>query len=489
MLMGKIFKRGLITSTLCFSMFLLSGCGGGGDSAPAKTTASASMSLNTLESGKTPLTLDLTDLSVQVKKSIKNTNSILNCEVGQEPVFDHVLITVSKADIVKTLNLSVGCGNIASGQLDGLTSGNWLIKASIYDASNNELFTANTAVYILPNKTFIVDLPFTFDNSNGTGGAIFNVTINSTLQQELAWTPAPILLPANGNYVYLSSTVGDYIGAGKNYLYKGDEFSLSSNDAKVNIGVQGLDNADWSGGFALPDSVSTLQAGSYTGLTRLPFSNAKTGGLEWTGNGRGCNTSLSWVVIDQATYEAGALKSIDYRFAQHCESDPNNALFGAVHWVSPNASVGTNWQPDPNALPASGNYIYLQSDSGDYIGAGKNYLFTPSTATVAVTADKNVLGVNVNTNTWWNAYFAIPNSNTTLVKGLFNGLTRYPFHDVTVGGLDWSGDGRGCNQETGWVAIDDVKYISGELQSIDVRFEQHCEGGTPALRGKIHWVK
>lgn len=485
-------KSAFTFTALCIAIFTLPGCGGSdsGSESPSasakETTTPAALSVKQADESGVPFSLDLADLSA--KAGVKAIKPAIVCDSGKAPSFDHVIIKIAKDSVVKTLNLPVDCGNIANGRLDGLDKGNWKIAAAVYDAANNQIFTAKSAVYILPDKVFTVDLPFTVSDSNGTGGVIFNVSINSSLQQELNWLPAPTLIPKTGNYVYLSSTAGDYIGAGKNYLYKNNEFSLSSSNASLNIGVDGVNNTDWNGGFRLPDTLSTLQAGSYTGLTRLPFSSTKTGGLDWTGNGRGCNQSTSWMVIDQATYDAGALKSVDFRFAQHCENDPNNALFGAVHWVSPSSSLGTKWQPDPKAVPATGNYIYLQSDKGDYIGQGKNYLFTPTDANLSVRADKNVLTVGVNTDTWWDANFAIPDSNKTLVKGLYTGLTRYPFHNTKVGGLDWGGDGRGCNEETGWVAIDSVKYQAGVLQSIDLRFEQHCEGGTPALRGKIHWV-
>ncbi len=38
------------------------------------------------------------------------------------------------------------------------------------------------------------------------------------------------------------------------------------------------------------------------------------------------------------------------------------------------------------ATPASGNYLYLQSDPGDFVGMGGNYLFTPSNYTIISTA-------------------------------------------------------------------------------------------------------
>jgi hypothetical protein len=53
--------------------------------------------------------------------------------------------------------------------------------------------------------------------------------------------------------------------------------------------------------------------------------------------------------------------------------------------------------------------------------------------------------------------------------------------------MDWSGNGRGCNTLSGWFVVDQVSYSLGAMTSIDMRFEQHCEGGLPALHGVIHW--
>jgi hypothetical protein len=35
--------------------------------------------------------------------------------------------------------------------------------------------------------------------------------------------------------------------------------------------------------------------------------------------------------------------------------------------------------------------------------------------------------------------------------------------------------------------VDKVTYALGNLSELDLRFEQHCEGGAPAMHGKIHW--
>jgi hypothetical protein len=66
---------------------------------------------------------------------------------------------------------------------------------------------------------------------------------------------------------------------------------------------------------------------------------------------------------------------------------------------------------------------------------------------------------------------------------------RYPFNNPTKGGLAWSGQGRACNRINGWFVIDSVVRVAGQLSLVDMRFEQHCNGRTDALRGAMHWTR
>jgi len=90
---------------------------------------------------------------------------------------------------------------------------------------------------------------------------------------------------------------------------------------------------------------------------------------------------------------------------------------------------------------------------------------------------------------WWNGDFEVMNSLSQLQPGYYGGLQGSGFGNPVKGGLDWSGDGRGCNTLTGWFVIDSVTYSAGSLASIDLRFEQHCEGVPAALHGAIHWIR
>ena len=298
--------------------------------------------------------------------------------------------------------------------------------------------------------------------------------------------------PNAPNSVHLQSDAGDWVGAGKTWDYTSADaiISATSRGGLLTVTVEG--DQSWRGDFELPNSLNTLQAGTYTNLQRLTQLNAQ-GGLSWFGDGRGCNTSTSTLVIDKVTYNGSTLTAVDLHFDQHCEGSAA-ALHGTIHWKVDDATKVAGpvnpipsglWRPSA-PLPTSGNYVYLASDAGDYIGQGGTYLYTSSNSTLTVSASGVHLNVVVN-NYDWNGDFQTMNSITQLQQGYYPNLMRYPFNNPIRGGLSWYGMGRGCNTLTGWFAVDAVSYSGASLTSIDLRFEQHCEGGAPALHGVIHW--
>ena len=310
------------------------------------------------------------------------------------------------------------------------------------------------------------------------------------------WRAPVAATPTTGNYVYLQSDAGDYIGGGATNVYTQANASLAPtlNGAHLGLNVTGNDN--WSGDFAAMSSLSQLQPGYYANLRRYPFNNPVTGGMSWSGDGRGCNTLTGWFVIDSISVVSGSLASVDLRFEQHCEGG-GAALRGQVHWVAgdptrppgPQTPVPTSlWRAPAGATPAAGNYVYLQSDAGDYIGAGATSSYTQANSTLTVSTSGAHLSVGISGVDNWSGDFQGMNSITQLQPGYYAGLVRYPFNNPVAGGLSWSGNGRGCNTLTGWFAIDSITIVSGALTAVDLRFEQHCEGGGPALHGQVHWV-
>jgi len=292
--------------------------------------------------------------------------------------------------------------------------------------------------------------------------------------------------------ITLTSDAGDYIGQGGSYTYTNvnSVISVSDTGGRLTLGIDG--DEKWDATFQLPDTYTELQPGSYSNLTRYPFHDPAVGGLTWTGEGRGCNTLTGWIIIDKVTYAAGVLKEIEMQFEQHCEGVVE-ALHGIIKWYADDTTTppgpvtpipASLWTPSSGSLPSTGNYIYLESESGDYIGQGANYLYTEPADTIIVNSTTNFVTFSVG---GWNAAFQGMNTLTLLEQGYYGDLQRYPYNNPAKGGLTWTGNGRGCNKLGGWFAIDSITYIGNTLSAIDLRFEQHCENSTPALYGKIHW--
>lgn len=310
------------------------------------------------------------------------------------------------------------------------------------------------------------------------------------------WQAPAAVVPSTGNYVYLQSDAGDYIGGGGTYLYSTATSKLAANmtDGAISVNVTG--DQWWHGSFAPMAGVTRIMPGYYGGAVRSPF-NGTAAGVDWGGEGRGCNTSKSWYVIDEVGYANGVVSSFALRFEQHCEGT-SSALRGQIRWAAddttrasgPALPIPTDlWAPLPSALPVSGNYVYLQSDAGDYIGGGRTFTLSAPGSAPTVQLNGNLLSVVVNGNQFWSGEFMAMDSQSELVPGYYGSLSRYPFHNPARGGLNWSGDGRGCNSLGGWFAIDSIRIVNGTLMAVDLRFEQHCENGAAALHGKLHWIK
>ena len=297
--------------------------------------------------------------------------------------------------------------------------------------------------------------------------------------------------PPPPNSVRLQSDPQDYIGQGRSYEYTSANASITVTATGRHLSVVVDGDESWVADFEGPASTTRLQVGTYSNLTRYPFHDAQRGGLSWSGEGRGCNTLTGSFTIDSVTYRGDTLTALDLRFEQHCEGG-TAALRGTIHWRSddrtrpagPAAIPSTLWRPPAGATPASGDFVYLQSDAGDYIGGGATYTYTQANSSIVVTATGRHLSVGVE---GWSGDFEAMNTVSRIEPGYYPDLIRWPFHNPAKGGLSWFGQGRGCNTLEGWFAVDRVTYVGNTLTALEMRFEQHCDGSTPALRGAIRW--
>lgn len=191
------------------------------------------------------------------------------------------------------------------------------------------------------------------------------------------------------------------------------------------------------------------------------------------------------LVVDGAITRPGAADS-----GGGCRSDHLPVVENADAAAGPVNPIPSNlWAPPATFHEPAGTYVYLSSEKGDFIGGGQTLTYTPanSTLTFIDTTRRLSLTVEVQQDLVWSGVFEAMNAADRLEVGYYPSLTRYPFNPFPEGGLDWSGEGRGCNAETGWFAIDRATYKCGVLTDLVLRFEQHCEGAVPALHGEIRW--
>jgi hypothetical protein len=85
---------------------------------------------------------------------------------------------------------------------------------------------------------------------------------------------------------------------------------------------------------------------------------------------------------------------------------------------------------------------------------------------------------------WWTFDLAEKDKNPLAVASYYPAV-RFPFNDGAHG-IDFSGDGRGCNNQFGTFAVLDIAYDEGGVPTrLAADFEQHCENVGIALLGQV----
>jgi hypothetical protein len=137
---------------------------------------------------------------------------------------------------------------------------------------------------------------------------------------------------------------------------------------------------------------------------------------------------------------------------------------------------------------ASNTVLVIDSPTGDPVGGGKHYYFTRADGTFSA-QQNNPYSVTVffdNPMNHWDLSFSSADQ-TPLAPGSYQNATRYPFNNGSgLPGIDISGNGTGCNTETGNFVIHEIVYGSGStIIAFHASFDQSCEGAYPSVKGEI----
>jgi hypothetical protein len=135
-------------------------------------------------------------------------------------------------------------------------------------------------------------------------------------------------------------------------------------------------------------------------------------------------------------------------------------------------------------------YLYLNSQTGDWVGGGLTHTFTPSDGTFTVQNTSSTVSINFHSpdnSQNWNLNFGSP-ASTKFARGQYVGAQRTAFRGPMNPGVDVSGDGRGCNTDAGQFLVSDLAMApDGTVERLAIDFEQHCEGAAPALFGSFRY--
>jgi hypothetical protein len=311
------------------------------------------------------------------------------------------------------------------------------------------------------------------------------------------WNPPADVLAGDTSILYVESPAGDYIGQGQTirYTQATSLISVSSTDHQLTVNVSG--NEPWTLNIGEPSDQSSLTTGYWENVGRYPFAYPS---LSFYGDGRGCNTLLGRFSVDSVLYSGGTLDQVTLRFEQRCETT-GPALEGYLRWARndptepppPGDPADFAWSPPDGAVTASGSYLYYESPPGDYIGQGDTFLATGPDWAFTPAWNGNHVAIHA-THTgfpgdWWTLDLSGRYNQSSLTRGLYDDVRRYPFNNPATGGLDLSGDGRGCNELAGSFAVDEISWDPAGLASISARFVQRCELTGPPLYGAIRWSR
>ena len=264
-----------------------------------------------------------------------------------------------------------------------------------------------------------------------------------------------------------SSAPGDYIGQGETKAYTplNATFSVSGTGAAISIHLD-TGTSWWDVDLAAPAG-QLFAPGKYHDAERTPFRTGRSPGLNVSGEGRGCNRVWGEFGIRQIRYDvAGKVIALEAELVQRCESDTSPPMAVVVRYKAPYLS------------------LKLDSDPLDYIGGGISKRYFGDSTIFALSGTTSYLQYGVSgLRDDWMAIVTPPTGTKLRVR-------RYStarFADATHAGLDFFGDGRGCNSSRGTL---DVKKLvidgKGNVLAAYMDFVQYCEGGTAALRGTIY---
>lgn len=182
-----------------------------------------------------------------------------------------------------------------------------------------------------------------------------------------------------------------------------------------------------------------------------------------------------------------------------CKQNAINSLPSIISWMLDDTPtyeeppITIEGSPIP-AIPSDfeGQFvIQIESETGEYVGQGRSYIYTQENANVDFTSNfDNGISIEIDGATLpqpdesdnWNWDMAA--AERRIEVGVYNNADEFPFGEINQ--LSFNGNGRSCGSLTGKFRVFDVAYDQdNKLTKLIADFEQICSSSPNALRGSV----
>ena len=293
----------------------------------------------------------------------------------------------------------------------------------------------------------------------------------------------------------IRSEAGDPIGEGKSFSYTLNNALITLDTSFGTVGFTVVhDGGEWRGSFPLPDPAAEPTEGMR--LSGTVLHDTPTDYLICLGN-------PATAVVTRVVKVPGTpiITELGLQVDQQC-AGTTGGLHARINWVFSDKTLPPGpaatppaglWDAAAASLPAQGNYIYVESQSGETVLQGKSRTFSSLDSIFRIQArqsDRHLRIRTFNGTDIWDADFRPMNGLDRIQPGYYSNIVRHygNVDQLLNGSLSFLKSQLDCSELSGWYMVDRIEWgPSGQLTALDLRFEQHCLYQQAALRGKIHW--
>ena len=264
------------------------------------------------------------------------------------------------------------------------------------------------------------------------------------------------------------SEPGDWVGQGitKTYASNLATFSATGDNKNLFLSIrQGSEswNIDLS-----PINGELLTRHNYTNAEADSSQYGRSPGLKIYGNGRGCNDIWGSFMIRQISFDVqGKLATLEAIVIQRCGSATAPRLIVSLLY---------------NATPLSFDY---ESAPGDDIGRGMKKSYFGETTDFEMSGTFQALEFSVyGQHDYWHVGIQAP-TGQVLKIGTYS---TYRFRDSSHAGVNFRGNGRGCNTSSGVLVVEGIRTnILGFITGLNAVFVQNCDSSSAPAIGTIRF--